>query len=290
MNQFTKLLILFISTTFISCFEEDVYSDVPEIEFVDLKFYDSDATDSLVLTFNFTDGDANVGSNDNDLIPQYLLYFDSENTIVTEANLDQVQPPIFKAPIIFEYYIPRFRNGNSIAVDQSDGTFPVFVSDSTYFSNEVSDIVFECPGLINQNGVLFDTVDVALYDIDQNFVYSEINVQDLDSTVPAEFVENFYNFIIRFERKVGNKFETINFREDFGSPFCEIGNFNGNIPWFDPQGKSGTITYNMQSLLFRLGLQDDVFRIRFFVYDRAGNKSNVVISPSFILSDITIIQ
>ena len=43
----------------------------------------------------------------------------------------------------------------------------------------------------------------------------------------------------------------------------------------------------MLSQAFRLAFLDDVIRARFFIYDRAQNKSNEAFTPDFVLADIT---
>jgi len=137
---------------------------------------------------------------------------------------------------------------------------------------------------------LFGNYSVALYGLDANSAFEEISVQNPSGSVPTIAIEVFNNFIIKFERKkADSSYETIIFREIFGEEDCSVGDFNARIPFYLPNGdgKKGTISYNMQSLVFRLGLLDDTFRVRFYVYDRSGNKSNVAVSPDFILSEIT---
>ena len=297
MIRLAKLLSLVVLITLSSCFEEDVYSDVPRIEFRDLKFFDGANTDSLLLTFYFEDGGADIGFEGNELIARYYLYVDAQGTIVTEDNLLLTNPPYYTAPLLFDQFQPIIRQGNSVTIRSRPNTFPMFISDTVFYSDDTDDIPFECPGIINQNGNLFDTINVVTYRTilepplsdSINFSYAEVGVTDVEGQVPAILNERFYNMILRFERKVGSDYEQIIFREEFGSEDCETGLILecSRIPLFTSDGRSGTITYKMQSLLLRLGLQDDVFRIRFYVYDGDGNKSNEVLTPDFILSEIT---
>ncbi|MEM7298939.1 MAG: hypothetical protein AAF391_11810, partial [Bacteroidota bacterium] len=98
------------------------------------------------------------------------------------------------------------------------------------------------------------------------------------------------NFHIEFQRKVGADFEEMDFNEIFNNPDCDLGDFDGRIPFYDPDGKSGTFQYAMISQAFRLAFQDDSVRLKFYVYDRRLNKSNEVTTPSFLLRDITVTQ
>ena len=293
MRKLAKILIIGILFIVTGCYDEEQFPDTPRIEFRSLEFIDSpNSSDSLVLSFHFEDGDANLGTTPNDFIPRYALYVDSEPKILTEGNLDEAVPPIFQAPVYFENLDLVQRDQNIFTVLGNSNSFPAIL-DNTVFSNSVDDIVFECPDLINQNLGLFDTTNVKLYEVVQPdtsvafFLYNELLTQNINSVVPAEFLETYYNFVIQFESIVNGEVQVIDFREVLNETDCSLGNFNARIPLFDDEGRSGTITYNIISLLLKTGIRDDPFQVRFYVYDRAGNRSNEVVSPPFLLRDIT---
>ncbi|WP_370087388.1 hypothetical protein [Ekhidna sp.] len=251
MKNLFKGIWLFPVMVLSGCFEKDIFPDTPRIEFEEISFIDTETTDSLVLTFTFEDGGGDVGlGNGRDLLVPYEIY--------------------------------------DVIIDSDDSTVTI--------SQDISTInlpLFKAPVLIDQeNGELayffFPEEKVPFSDTDNRPAYScdsyEIIETDTFYIARNEF---HYNFHIEFQRKINDSYEVINFREIFNNPDCSLGNFNGRIPYYDPEGKSGTITYSMLSQAFRLAFLDDVIRVKFYIYDRALNKSNEVFSPDFILADIT---
>lgn len=291
MIRIAKILSLLVVLGLTSCFEEEVYPDQPEIEFQDLKFYDSPTTDSLVLTFTFRDGGANLGiQEDFDILPpfnKYNLFIDDNDTIITEDNLNLVNPPIYTVPLVLRSFIPIRIQGNTLFIEYTDSDYPLLLYEKEFFSDNVNDIVFECPGLINTDGFLFQNDDAVLYDIQEGGRVIEIDRQRLTGDVPAQVVESHFNFIITFEENIGGTYRTVDFQQIFGTEDCTVGNFSGRIPWYDNEGTSGTISYNMTSQAFKLAFQDKTIRIRFYVIDRLGLRSNEVVTSDFILSEIT---
>ena len=285
--------IWFISVLAVTgCFEKDVFPDTPKISFEDIVFYDGTNTDSLILTFSFEDGNGDIGIIDGlDILPpfhEFDVYIDSRDSLVTEANLSEVVPPIYLAPLITQNFAPIGISGNTLIVDPTDSDYPVLAFNRQLFSEDVSDIPFECPGLANQDQTFLTNTTITSYDFDDNSrIVPTTGAQVVNTTIPVRRVESHYNFIIEFQKKVGENYVPLDYQDIFGTELCDIGIFNGRIPVYDPDGKSGTITYSIQSVILRLAFLDDVIRAKFFVYDRAGNKSNEVFTPDFVLSDIT---
>ena len=61
-NITTKIIIVFLLlVTFLSCLKPETYPDEPKIEFIDFVA----SSDSGTLTFSFTDGDGNIGLDQN---------------------------------------------------------------------------------------------------------------------------------------------------------------------------------------------------------------------------------
>ncbi|SNS80888.1 hypothetical protein SAMN05421640_1321 [Ekhidna lutea] len=248
-----KLLYLgLIMATLTSCFDKDIFPDTPSIAFEDIKFIDTQSTDSLKLTFTFEDGNGDVGLDDGpDLLVPYQIYdliIDSEDSVITiSTDPSRISPPLFKAPVF-------------IGENNGEVEYIFFPGDKVLFSDEDNRPPYSCDS--------YEIIESDTFYIARN--------------------EFYYNFHIEFQRKLGeDSYEPINFRQIFNNPDCSLGNFNGRIPYYDPEGKSGTITYSMLSQAFRLAFLDDVIRVKFYIYDRARNKSNEVVSPDFVLADIT---
>lgn len=251
MTKYLKYLWLVGGIILTSCFDKDIFPDTPKIAFEDLKFIDTQSTDSLVLTFSFEDGNGDVGlGNGQDLLLPYQIYdviIDSDDSTITiNQDASTINPPLFRAPLL---------------IDQEDGEIAYF---------------------------FFPESKAPFSDIENRPAYSCESYEIIESdTFYIARNEFHYNFHIEFQRKVGESYQKINFRQIFNNPDCSLGNFNGRIPFYDPEGKSGTITYAMLSQAFRLAFLDDIIRVKFYIYDRALNKSNEVVSPDFVLADIT---
>lgn len=289
MSKVAKIFSIAMLFILSSCYDEEQFSEIPRIEFRSLDFADTQTADSLILRFYFEDGDANVGVTENNFASSYELFVDSEPKVLTAANIDNAVTPIFLAPIVFENVVPVRRDGNTITIIPGSSSFPAFL-DTAVYTNNVNDIAFECPNIINQrfgtSPSLLDTIDISIYRVN-NSIYEEIVTQEIETEVPALYRERFYNIILIFETNINGTIEEINFREIFNQTDCSLGNFNARIPLFDQDGRSGTITYSIIEPFFRQAFGDDEFRIRFYIYDRSGNKSNEVETPFFRLSEIT---
>lgn len=251
MKNLFKGIWLFPVMVLSGCFDKDIFPDTPRIEFEEISFIDTETTDSLVLTFTFEDGGGDVGlGNGRDLFAPYEIYdviIDSDDSTITITQ------------DVGSINFPLFKA--PVVIDQQDGELAYF---------------------------FFPEDKVPFSDVDNRPAYSCDNYEIIETdTFYIARNEFHYNFHIEFQRKVNDSYQEINFRQIFNNPDCSLGNFNGRIPYYDPEGKSGTITYSMLSQAFRLAFLDDVIRVKFYIYDRALNKSNEVFSPDFVLTDIT---
>ncbi|MBC6399517.1 MAG: hypothetical protein GDA51_01200 [Ekhidna sp.] len=292
MKRFANLLCSLFPVFLTSCYEEEQFPDTPKIEFEKIEFIDSSTNvDSLKLTFSFEDGDANIGFPENDFSPSYDLFIDSEPKILTKANINELVPPVYLAPVVFKTVIPvrRLRDDrNIVRVIERAKTFPAFIDFSRIYNEN---IVFECPNIINQNLSRFDTIGITVYNLN-DLSYEKIFTQSpskLNAEIPALFKETFYNIFISIEQQnIRGTFEEVDFRSIFPVNDCELGNFNGRIPVFgEGDGESGTITYSILSRGLSIAFQDNLLRVRFSIMDQAGNLSNEVVTPSFRISEIT---
>lgn len=276
-----------------SCFDKDIFPDTPNIGFENIVYYDGVTTDSLILTFSFEDGNGDIGIiESSDVLPPYNefnVFLDSRDSVITEGNLGLAVPPIYTAPLITENFVPRAIINNTLIVDLSESDFPILAFGKEFYSDDINDIPMVCPGLTNQDGTFLSSTTLTPYvfDTNGNIEAASSGAQVISTTLPVQRIESYFNFIIEFQKKVGDNYVPLNYQQIFGTNICDIGIFNGRIPQYDPEGKSGTFTYSIQSAVLRLAFLDDVIRAKFYVYDRAGNKSNEVFTPDFVLADIT---
>lgn len=249
MKRVTNILFsTFIIVLLSSCFEPDEFPETPLIEFKSLRYVDTEGADSLQLSFRFEDGDGNIGlTNDvDDLFFPFHIY-----SIIVDANDTIVTINDTSRELPF-FAVPVF------IATQDGATFPVQAGPSELFSETDNRTSFNC-----------DDYEIAGPD-----------------TIFVKRNELYHNFHIEFRKKTGGDYSTIDFAEIFQSDDCDVGNFNGRIPWYDPNGREGIITYSILSQLFRLSFLDDTIQIRFWLYDRDENRSNVEVSPDFVLRDL----
>ena len=237
---------------FTSCFEQDEFPDTPSITFEEIVFLDNNiSADSLVIEFSFQDGNGDIGlSNASDLLPPYHIYdfiIDSEDSVISISR------------DISDAELPLYRAPVFIEEQNGNLTYVYLTQQREFFSETDNRPQYSC-----------DSYEI----IESDTIYISRN-------------ELYFNFHIAFEKKVGDDYLPVNFRQIFNSQDCDLGNFNSRIPIFDADGQVGTIKYAMLSQGFSLAFLDDLIRARFYIYDRAGNKSNEVVTPDFILTDIT---
>ncbi len=278
MNRLIKYSQIVALTVIItSCFEKEVFPDVPNIAFEGIRFVDSDNTqDSLVLSFSFGDGDGDIGlDNLNDISPPFHFadaVLDGDTLIVTDTS--DHNPPYVKAAISL---LPRdivLREGSD---QRRVVTVTEFqrVSDFELLGNDDPRIgQSEC---LNYQEVTFFFPEEVAPETDQ-----------LGSTTISAFIlpnETYYNLLIEFYEQLSDGTERI---IDFNTIFNACtDSFNGRIPFFGSESNQGTITYSMKSNGFRLGLGGRPIRIAFQVIDRDLNRSNLVSTDYFFLEDIT---
>jgi hypothetical protein len=108
MNTNSKIGLFLLSLTiFASCKPDDEYPDTPTIEF---HSFVPDG-DKAVLTFNFTDGDGDIGLKESDIQPPFdtsSVYFNNCFIVYEEKVNGQWQPGLDQLgnPVEFKYRIP----------------------------------------------------------------------------------------------------------------------------------------------------------------------------------------
>jgi hypothetical protein len=84
------MLLLPISWFILSCSEDETFTATPVISFKSLdKYTASSGSDSLLLTFSFTDGDGDIGSAPDDAMRRdvFVTLFEKNNGVFEEASL-----------------------------------------------------------------------------------------------------------------------------------------------------------------------------------------------------------
>ena len=131
---------LIITAVLQSCFKKEEYPIEPKITYDSFKVI----SDSATLTFNFTDGDGDLGLNDSDTLPPYdinsefhyniyIHYFEKDDQLGWVDGLD-----LDGNPVIFKYRMePIITKGKSkgikgkIEVGMGNGLYYNFLSDQS---------------------------------------------------------------------------------------------------------------------------------------------------------------
>lgn len=243
------LFLVFILTFLSSCFEPDEFSDTPRIEFESVEYIETSGLDSLKLSFSFEDGNGNIGMNDNTndlLAPYHILSFMIDS------------------------------NGDVLTISRQPITPPIYEQPVFIKLSETGETEFFLAG---NRELVSDTDNRPSYDCENYEIFGS-------DTVFVARNEFYHNFHIQFMKKRNGSYSEIDFAEIFQSDDCDLGNFNGRIPLYDPDGREGVFTYSMLSQLFRLAFLDDSIQLRFWIYDRNLNKSNVATTSDFVLRNI----
>ncbi len=236
-----------------SCFDPPEFENEPFIEFADIRFIEVDqASDSLILSFNFQDGDGDIGLEQGEVFPPYHEF----NFVIDSLNRQRV--------------ISRDTAATAVRFSDENLTLPLYTIDP--FDN--IELFSEFDNRPSYNCI--DYFELIVDDV----------VQDTFYRVPNEFANNI---IIDFFRKTNGQYVLIN--DEIGvDPNCPQ-TFNARIPIFDAENigraLSGTINYALLSQGFELFFLSDTIRLEFYIFDRALNRSNRISTPDFVLADIT---
>ena len=269
-RQATSNLFIICLVLVISCNAPDPYSPVPNIGFKSLQYHEigtigdpGDQLDSLILEFNFQDGDGNIGINrDENEYPYHEFEFvlDNAGRMVTYSTTD------------IELPLHRFAPGTTGALDFSvSDNRPLFSCDDyeEIFINAARDTYV----LQSDAGQL-----------------EEGQTEFVLDTVYIIKNKNFNNLSVQFFRKrAENDYELIDWTRVFDVFGCGP-SFDGRFPVFDVEsiGSSleGSIKYKMVSSGFRQVIRTDAFRLEFNILDRNFNQSQTITTPDFFLDDI----
>lgn len=244
---------IFFCTLLISgCFDAPPLPDQPYIEFKSLKFIDYTSSlvgDSMLLKFEFEDGDGNIGlplNYSKEPFHAFNVVVDSENTIVTLSDTSVVPP----------FYLKAFLTDGEIRL-----------SDLRYF---------------------FDSTDNRPEFNDCDYYVGDQYPNLLVDTTYIQKNESFNNFHIEFLKKTNGDYNLINFSEEFNDCISLDGRIPIFDSENNGKPLTGTITYRLYSKGFGVVLKADTFKVRFYLVDFQLNRSNTAESPDLTLPDITI--
>jgi hypothetical protein len=266
-----KIRLLWVSALMlfmVSCLDTNEFPDTPSISYDDIKYVEVGGfleTDSLILRINFEDGDGDLGlrgDNQEDRRSPYndfsLFSYDPDTRRVVEYALDTLssaRPSDIE--LVANSVVFSDRRNNPDLDTLPDYTFPEYCK-------------------------YYRTIEI----IDPNT--SDILLQD---TAYYNSNPRFNNIYVRFfiENNPGSgDFEEF-FWEYSTPPDCNI-NYHGRFPLINEVGRDkaseGVLTYRMTSIGWRNTFQNNRVKLRVFIYDRAGNKSNEIETPPFRLDEI----
>jgi len=252
----------------VSCLDTEEFPDEPSIEYNDIRYVEVGGfleSDSLILKIDFEDGDGDLGlrAEDNrDRESPYndfsLFAFNPTSERITEYALDTLSSAS-QSDLDLVNNIIRFSDRRNIPELDTlpDYTFP----DYCKYWREIQ--IF---GPSSTEPLVEDTVYYQ-----DNPRFNNIYVRFFVETSPGS--NDFEEFFWEFSRP----------------PECNV-NYNGRFPLINEidreKSSEGTITYRMTSVGWRTTFQNNRVKLRVFIYDRAGHKSNEIETPPFRLDEI----
>jgi hypothetical protein len=268
-NILVKLLFGVIILTLMpwSCTKPEPFPDTPRIIFNNLEYVEvaqDGFQDSLILYFDFEDGDGDLGLYSDENSPPFHdrdFVIDNNDKIVT-LTADDVQPPLFRIT-------PRF-----------DGDIKEHLSDTDIRPS--------------YNCIDYDTLSIGANrqltkpDGSPYYFYTDTVIKtDTLFVLKNEFR---YNMFVEFDTLGTGGVGPFDWNY-YSSPDYGCGlDFNGRFTVLDAEniGTSlqGTIKYSMLSLGFKLAFRTKSFRLRFHIADRQLRKSNIVTTEFMTLQDI----
>lgn len=243
-----------------SCFDDPEFPDTPRIEFNSIIYKErvgTGAFDSLILRIDFEDGDGDLGLDGEEDQPPYNArnYFSNKTGQLFNFQTETLEDLLILADTAVIDTLPPYVN-NDLACLYWDPQPEITVIDG------------------NGNPVPLDTI-----------TYYQLN-------------ERHNNIIVRFFTDLNNDgsideaTERFSWQEIF-APECTDGElYDGRFPILsDDLGESspleGIIRYNMvQSVPFGNFLGDGLIKLKIYILDRAGNRSNTIETPLFTLQEI----
>lgn len=242
-------LCIFLLLVTSACYEAPEFPVEPEITFKDVLFYDTpnNATDSLVVSIGFQDGDGDLGLKGDELRPPYhsFSFVDDGNGNYLTINSNDTMPPYARPYSCTNYIMGRF--------DTNDNFY--------YYSTAESSPYRQVFGETSPD-TLYSTPNPFYYNI-----YLEFLVEREEGFVPFDWttappgggcgITPHGRFPILFDPELPDK------------PL------------------SGTLTYQFINNGLLPYFRNETLKLRVYIIDRALHVSNVVESPAFTLEEVS---
>ena len=237
------------SILLLGCYDAPYFPEEPAISFNQIEFVEVDgAADSLILTFNFEDGDGDLGLAIDEVYPPYHIF----NYVVEEIDS--------------EYFLIKYGQLNFneplILATSYDGE--VILSGNYDFDQTLPE--YGCSDYLVTTDVDTDEADTFL--IKKNIFNKNIYV-------------NFYKKIRGVYQLINDDFSQGGCVEFFNSriPVFDQENIGKSL--------KGDVSFAMLSQGFQQTFRNDSIKMSFYIYDRNLNKSNIAETPDFVLINIT---
>jgi hypothetical protein len=276
-----KGLLLFsvILVSAVSCFDPPEFSNVPKIFLEDLYYLprNNSESQSLVIALRFQDGDGDLGLEDKDSDEP----FHSTNILAFRSANDSTTIPLYFVDNK-RFAIPNSSINGTIATEKlrtepdfsfiPENRFPIrctrFLFDSIYFPASFAH-------LIPDN---YTTKRETISGLEW------IQVKETFFVSPNPNTFNIFIDLLRYNSVIDD-FEVIDFvslNPDCGAPFT------GRFPRLSTEAGDleGVIKYSMKSEVLDIGFGTSRLKLRVYIQDRALNKSNVIVTKEFTLSEI----
>lgn len=302
-----QISLFLVTLAFVGCHRPPEFPDAPQISFERLHITD---TSSLILDFRVTDGDGDIGldseseviSDSFDPYHSYSIITNKRDAVTLKNGIvtisddffvklnNDLPGPYYSVPVVM---VPLTVNLFKGIVDGESIFETVTILGPLPAGSEFL-LEDDDPKPIAGYGCK-DYEIISFYTIRDNIgddgLISEILVEDVD-TVLVQRNPFHFNIYIDLLIKQGNDYITYQeFAPELVSECDPL--FTSRFPVFDKSdiGRplDGTISYAFFSTQFATDnsiILNEVLRLRFFIYDRARTKSNIVETPDFRILDL----
>jgi hypothetical protein len=269
-----------------SCFSPPEFSVVPSISNPNVIFIEGNPSgdvptpDSLVLTFDFQDGDGDLGLDATQVDDPfhdvfYYLEHDGDTTPITTALRYTDLPPIIKVPA---GAVGRLVTVRTREQPEYEDMFPEFVCpynqtnyqyDSIFVSEENANI-FD-PSTHNVHRIMESGTNPDLYVLLDTFYYKR-NPFHTNITVEFLIKQNDGSFL----------------PYDIRTTLCIASDFSARFPYLTDSDNplEGTLKYSMESVRLKPIFAGKLLKIRIQIRDRALHVSNSIVTDEFTLEQI----
>lgn len=299
-----KFLVFFVLAVGISsCFDPPAFPTTPEIEFESISYGQSAVnSDSIVLRFNFKDGDGNIGinkiitstgeeiSNFNDPFHDSNFYLSDGGTSLKEIGIETFYTDTFQNGVAefvpLRIFSTRNQSGKLVTRKNQAGStqLPAFLLSDLNCRNYIDykkqrHFIFEG----NWN-IIDDSYFLASDTIRDAFGNRFIEVKD---TLYFQVNPNHYTIEVDFLIKGGTVSNPTFTEYDWRKEFCGQ-TFDGRFSQLSDTNTplEGTLTYTMRSFGFRTALGSKKMKLAIKIKDRDFNVSNEIFTPEFTLDEI----